>query len=72
MVKKFGGSAFEMENGKQRSTCHNYYMDCLHIFLRYLKKIGKADFAEVEAIEDRKILGDLACAISYHFAILAR
>ncbi len=63
-------NAWKMENDKYRTSAHNRFMDCLNIYLRYLKNSGMKviDLSEY----DRKTLGDIACYIAYKAAILQR
>lgn len=63
-------NAQKMENDKYRTSAHNRFMDCLNIYLRYLKNSGMKviDLSEY----DRKTLGDIACYIAYKAAILQR
>ena len=60
-------NAWKIDNDKYRTSAHNYYMDCLNIFLRYIRKQGK----EVPDLTDydRKELGDIACYLAYKSAL---
>ena len=60
----------EKTNGKERSMCHDAYLDAVNIFLRYEKKINK-EVPDVEGI-DRKDLGDAANRIVCELAIRQR
>ncbi len=63
-------NSWKMENDGYRTSAHNRFMDCLNIYLRYLKNSGMKviDLSEY----DRKTLGDIACYIAYKAAILQR
>ena len=63
-------NSWKMENDGYRTSAHNHFMDCLNIYLRYLKNSGMKviDLSEY----DRKTLGDIACYIAYKAAILQR
>ncbi|MTB35397.1 hypothetical protein [Streptococcus uberis] len=55
-----------------RTTKHNKFIYTLKIFIAYSKQKGY-DFPWFESIKDnRKQLGDLACYISYIYAVNAR
>ncbi|MCK1236786.1 hypothetical protein MX003_03585 [Streptococcus uberis] len=55
-----------------RTTKHNKFIYTLKIFIAYSKQKGY-DFPWFESIkENRKQLGDLACYISYIYAVNAR
>lgn len=60
----------EKTNGKERSMCHNAYLDSVNIFLRYEKQINK-EVPDIEGI-DRKDLGDAANKIVCELAIRQR
>lgn len=56
---------WKMENDKYRTSAHNWFMDCLNIFLRYNKMPLEKEFG-------RKDLGDIACYLAYAAAISER
>ena len=58
------------EQDKYRTSAHNAYMDCLHIFLRYEQRLGKTTPVITES--DRKTLGDIGNYLTYKLAVRQR